>query len=213
MAYFCKSLPNPLSKEEELEFLARLHEGDMEARDVLIERNLRLVVHIVNKNRTADIDFDDLISIGNIGLIKGIDTFNLSKGKCLSTYLTRCIENEILMYFRKIKKRSNEKSLEEPICTDSEGNELLICDVFGGEDEGITNIINKIDFVELYKCLRRLTPMQERVIRLRYGITSLGQDSDGATQKEVAEKLSISQSYVSTSEKKALRKLRTYIKS
>lgn len=200
----CDSFPKPLSREEEAQLLERWLAGDLEARNLLVEHNLRLVAHIVKKYYQND-DVDDLISIGSIGLIKGINTYRPDKGVRLATYASRCIENEILMYFRSRKKTAGDVSLSEALDADGEGNGLLLMDVVASDDD----LADEISSKELCRTLRRivessLDEREGRIIRLRYGL-------DGGkplTQLETAEKCRISRSYVSRLEKRALEKLR-----
>lgn len=201
-----KSFPKPLSTKEEQEFLRMCKQGDKEARDTLIERNLRLVAHIVKKYNTSEKDTDDLISIGTIGLIKAIDTFDMDKGIRLATYASRCIDNELLMMLRSEKKQSKEVYLYEPIGADKEGNEINLLDIIESVDVDIVedmelkqNIKLLYDFVQ-----RNLTKREREIIYLRYGLGARGE----VTQREIAVKLNISRSYVSRIEKKALKKLR-----
>ena len=198
------SFPKPLSREEEKTCLDRWLEGDVEARNVLIEHNLRLVAHIVKKYYQND-DADDLISIGSIGLIKGINTYRPDKGVRLATYASRCIENEILMHFRSRRKAAGDVSLSEALDADSEGNGLQLMDVVAVEDDLADQIGNR----ELCQSLRRkigdcLDEREARIIRLRYGLDG----EKPLTQLETAERCKISRSYVSRLEKRALEKLR-----
>ena len=198
------SFPKPLSREEEKNCLDRWLEGDVEARNVLIEHNLRLVAHIVKKYYQND-DADDLISIGSIGLIKGINTYRPDKGVRLATYASRCIENEILMHFRSRRKAAGDVSLSEALDADSEGNGLQLMDVVAVEDDLADQIGNR----ELCQSLRRkigdcLDEREARIIRLRYGLDG----EKPLTQLETAERCEISRSYVSRLEKRALEKLR-----
>lgn len=198
------SFPRPLSAEEEREYLERLANGDMEARNVLVERNLRLVAHIVKKYYTQTDEQDDLISIGTIGLIKGISSYKPEKGTRLATYAARCVENEILMHFRARKKLQGEVSLSESIDTDKDGNSLYLIDVVGVDDTMYADLQDKEDCALIRKLVHDcLTPREEEIIRLRYG---LGGHAP-RTQREIATKLGISRSYVSRIEKRALEKL------
>ena len=201
------SFPPALSKEEENRLIEAMEKNNKEARDKLIEHNLRLVAHIVKKYYTEKVDQDELISIGTIGLIKGVSTFRSDKGIKLATYAARCIENEILMHFRSLKKTVQDVSINEPIETDKDGNDLTLMDVIA--DDG--NILDDIDFriksEKLYQFITEaLTPREKIIICLRFGLIG-GKEN---TQREVANKLSISRSYVSRIEKKALTKL--YVK-
>lgn len=202
------SFPKPLSKKEEEEQLKLLMAGDRSARDVLIERNLRLVAHIVKKYYALSGDQDDLVSIGTIGLIKAVDTFDVDKNIKLSSYASRCIENEILMYFRNQKKTSLDVSLDEAIDTDKDGNPLTLMDIMSTED----NIIDEIDLKinsEKIRSYVRLLPKRERdIIIMRYGLNG----EKPLTQREVAKYLNISRSYVSRIEKKTLKELKGKLK-
>ena len=197
--------PKPLSPAEEEECFRKMHEGDSSARNKLIEHNLRLVAHIMKKYYTQAEDVDDLISIGTIGLIKGINTYKADKGVKLATYASRCIENEILMYFRGQKKTAGDMSLSEALDVDGDGNSLSVMDVVAQEDD----MAERIGSEEICGNLRRyiaseLTDRESRIVTLRYGL-------DGnipKTQREVAKICNISRSYVSRIEKKALEKLR-----
>ena len=199
------SLPKPLSAAEEREYLRRYAQGDQEARDVLIERNLRLVAHIIKKYYTQSADQEDLISIGTIGLIKGISSFDPEKGARLATYAARCIENEILMYFRSQKKLQGEVSLSDSIETDKEGNALQLMDVVGVDDTMLDDIHDRDSALRLHQIIReRLTTREAEIIRLRYGLGG----TIPLTQREIAASFGISRSYVSRIEKRALEKLR-----
>ena len=199
------SFPRPLSAKEEHEAVARWCAGDLEARNLLIEHNLRLVAHIIKKYYTPDSDQDDLISIGTIGLIKGVSTYRPDKGVRLATYASRCIENEVLMYFRGLKKAAGDVSLSESIDTDGDGNALSLMDILADEDD----MAERIGTSELCDSLRRcvdscLDEREAAIIRLRYGLAGAAP----LTQRETAEACGISRSYVSRIEKKALEKLR-----
>lgn len=197
-------LPPPLSKEEELKCLIECKKGDMEAKNKLIEHNLRLVAHIVKKFERIEKINDDLISIGTIGLIKGIDSFKPDKKNKLTTYVARCIENEILMYFRSNKKNLNNVSLNDAIGHDSEGNEISLMDVIKSDDEDIVEALHRndnINNIDLY--LGILTPREKDIIIKRYGLF----DFDELTQKEIADQMHISRSYVSRIEKRAISKI------
>ncbi len=200
------SFPRPLKPEEERECLERLAKGDMEARNQLIEHNLRLVAHIIKKYYTQAGDQDDLISIGTIGLIKGISTFKPEKKVRLATYVSRCVENEILMYFRSQKKLQGDVSLSDTLDSDQEGNSLSLMDVIRVEDN-MLEVLNARDAcVKLRESIGHcLTEREAMVIRLRYGLDQ----SVPKTQREIAELCGISRSYVSRIEKKALEKLKT----
>ena len=198
------SFAKPLTPEEESMYLARYRSGDKEAKDILIERNLRLVAHVVKKYPGAG-DNDDLISIGTIGLIKAITSYNDSKGTRLSTYAARCIENEVLMSIRQNKKRQNEVSLHDPVGTDSEGKEISLMDRLSMESEDVfEKVETKLRVKELYKRMKSVLGNRERkIVEMRYGLAG----SKGLTQKEIAYLMGISRSYVSRIEKKALKKL------
>lgn len=199
------SFPKPLSAAEEREWLARYAQGDPEARNVLIERNLRLVAHIIKKYYTQNSDQEDLISIGTIGLIKGISSFDPSKGARLATYAARCIENEILMYFRGQKKLQGEVSLSDSIESDKEGNTLQLMDVVGVDDTMLEDLHDRDSALKLRQLVQDyLTPREAEIIRLRYGLGG----TVPLTQREVASSFGISRSYVSRIEKRALEKLR-----
>lgn len=198
------SFPEPLTESEESYYLEKLRQGDEDARNILIERNLRLVAHIVKKYASAG-DGDDLISIGTIGLIKGISSYNTDKKTKLATYVARCIENEILMSLRREKKFQNQVSLNEPIGFDGEGNEVTLIDVLQSDNEDICERLDRDSMVEkLYRNIKNTLQKREQdIIRLRYGLCGC----DPLTQREVAKVMGISRSYVSRIEKKALGKL------
>jgi RNA polymerase sporulation-specific sigma factor len=201
-------LPEPLTQEEEIYFVQRLQDGDMDAKDKLIEHNLRLVVYIAKKFENTGINIEDLTSIGSIGLIKSVMTFKPDKNIKLATYASRCIENEILMFLRKNGKIRSEISFDEPLNIDWDGNELLLSDILGTEE----NVVNKeIESFEekkiLYSAVERLNKRERRIISLRFGL--YGQDE--LTQKEVAELMGISQSYISRLEKKIIDKIKHQI--
>ena len=199
------SFPKPLTSAEEREYLRRYAAGDQTARDVLIERNLRLVAHIVKKYYTQSADQEDLISIGTIGLIKGISSFKPEKGARLATYAAKCIENEILMYFRSQKKTQGEISLSDTIDTDKEGNSLELLDVVGVDDTMLDDIHDRDSALRLRQLVRDcLTARESEIIRLRYGLGG----TVPLTQREIAASFGISRSYVSRIEKRALEKLR-----
>ena len=199
------SFPRPLTAKEEREYLERFQNGDMKARNKLIEHNLQLVAHIIKKYYSSQSDQDDLVSIGTIGLIKAVNTFDSSKGIRLSSYAARCIENEVLMFFRNGKKSAQDVSMNEPIDTDKEGNTLTLMDVMSTEDNIVDNLDIKIKSEQLKKYLVEvLTPRERIIIELRYGLNG----SRPLTQREVAQRLKISRSYVSRIEKKALLTLR-----
>lgn len=199
------SFPPPLSAKEEKEYLAAYRNGDLNAKNKLIEHNLRLVAHIIKKYYANSTHQDDLISIGTIGLIKAINTFNADKGTRLATYAARCVENEILMFFRSQKKTAQDVSVNEPIDTDSEGNPLTLMDIIATEDEIIDDIYKISMIKKLRKEIRKITNPRERtIIILRYGLDG----NKPLTQLEVSQRLDISRSYVSRIEKKILTNLR-----
>ncbi len=201
-------LPPPLSTEEEQELMQRLDEDGDLVRQTLIEHNLRLVVYIAKKFESSGVGVEDLISIGTIGLIKAINTFNPSKKIKLATYASRCIENEILMHLRKITNIRSEISIEEPLNTDWDGNELLLSDILGTDNDIISkNIEEETDRKLLYDAIKKLSPRERRIMELRFGLTKQGEK----TQKEVADMLGISQSYISRLEKKILDRLKKEI--
>ncbi len=201
-------LPEPLSREKEDFYLGLLEEGDQQARDILIEHNLRLVVFLSKKYENTGVDLEDLVSIGTIGLIKGINTFSRNKNIKLATYASRCIDNEILMYLRKTKKLKTEVSIDASLSYDSEGNELHLEDVLGTEKDLVTRgIEEENDRKLMINEVMRLNPRDRDIIILRYGL--LGNKE--LTQKEVAEKLGISQSYISRIEKKVIKRLKTLV--
>lgn len=200
------SFPRPLSQKEEREYLERAAAGDVKARNILIERNLRLVAHIMKKYYTATADQEDLISIGTIGLIKGIETFDLRKGARLATYAARCVENEILMYFRSQKKTAGDISLSDYLETGKDGTALAVQDVVASDEDLFEDLARKEANGKLYRAIDQvLTPRERTVVRLRYGLSG----GHPQKQQEVAKILGISRSYVSRIEKKALEKLRT----
>ena len=204
------SFPKPLTEEEEQHYLALAAQGDLDARNILISRNLRLVAHIMKKYYAQTADQEDLISIGTIGLIKGISTFDTSKGARLATYAARCVENEILMYFRSQKKSSQDVSLSDYIETGSDGAALSLMDVVSG-DEDLLEQANKRQMLQkLCRVLDRcLTEQERQVILLRYGLAG----NSPHRQREVADLVGISRSYVSRIEKRALEKLRAELET
>ncbi len=210
-AYSNNMFKEPLPKEEEEETIKKMLEGDIESRNKLIEHNLRLVAHIVKKYDHDRADMDDLISIGTIGLIKGVDSYQYSKGTRLTTYCARCIENEILMHFRSDKKNSKNISLNEPVGFDKEGNEISFIDILKTPDPDFAMSIhnqNNIDLLSTY--FNVLTKREKEIIEKRYGLNG----KEEMTQKTIAEELGISRSYVSRIEKRALTKmLREFIKN
>lgn len=202
-------LPAPLSHEEENEILSKI-DCDPAARSVLVERNLRLVVYIAKKFENTGIGIEDLISIGTIGLIKAINTFKSDKNIKLATYASRCIENEILMYIRKTSGRRCEMSIDEPLNTDWDGNELLLSDVLGGDEDTVyRNMEQSEDKRTIEDAIEKLSPREQTIIKLRFGIGG-GKEK---TQKEVADLLGISQSYISRLEKKIIDNLRDEIET
>lgn len=199
------SFPKPLSREEEKKYLKLYAEGDEEARNILIERNLRLVAHIVKKYNNTGKETDDLISIGTIGLIKAITTYDPSRGTRLATYAARCIDNEILMSIRSNKKVKFEVSLQEPIGRDKEGNEISLIDILGSNiDQVLDEVYLKLQIKKMYDKLNEvLKDREKKIIVLRYGLL----DGGRRTQREIADMLGISRSYVSRIEKRAIKKL------
>ncbi len=203
-SYSINVFPDKLSKEEEDECLKRLYMGDKDARSKLIEHNLRLVAHIVKKYESKNYDIDDLISIGTIGLVKGIDSYKQNKKTRLTTYAARCIENEILMYFRSNKKHLNNVSLNDSIGFDKEGNEINLIDVVRADNEDISDEINKQYNINLLlEYMECLSLREKEIIVKRYGLYNTKE----LTQKEIAGELKISRSYVSRIEKRAMTKL------
>ena len=210
-SYSNNVFPDHLSNEEESLYVSKMLKGDKEARNILIERNLRLVAHIVKKFETKNVDPDDLISIGTIGLIKGIDTYKENKSTKITTYAARCIQNEILMFFRSNKKNQNNVSINDSIGYDKEGNEINLIDVLKSDDTiDMADIIHKDNNLKLLnKYLKVLSKREKEIIVKRYGLFM----QDEKTQKEIASELNISRSYVSRIEKRALTKiLREYLK-
>lgn len=198
-------LPPPLSKEDELKYLIRAKAGDEEARNILIEHNLRLVVFLAKKYENTTYDIEDLVSIGSIGLIKGINTYKIDKNIKLATYASRCISNEILMFLRKNKRKKAEVSLEDALNYDAEGNELHLEDILGTDADLVPNEYEKqVDKEILSKEIEDLPDRDKEIMTLRYGLNNTKE----YTQKEVAEILGISQSYISRIEKKVIRKLK-----
>ena len=198
-------LPPPLKKSVEEDLVRKSNLGDLDARNKLIEHNLRLVVFLAKKYDNTIYDLEDLVSIGTIGLIKGIKTYKLDKNIKLATYASRCIDNEILMFLRKNKKRNSEVSLEDSINFDNEGNELKLEDVFGTEDDIVEKSLeSKYDKILLEKEVKNLTSRDRDIIEQRYGLFGKKE----LTQKELADKLNISQSYISRIEKKVIKKLK-----
>lgn len=202
-------LPAPLSKEEELEYVIKAENGDLFARSKLIEHNLRLVVFLSKKYENTGVDLEDLVSIGSIGLIKGIKTYKPNKNIKLATYASRCIDNEILMFLRKNKRRRSEVSFEDSLSYDAEGNELHLEDILGTDSDIVTKgIEDENDKKLMYKEIAKLNDRDKEIMILRYGLFNHKE----MTQKEVAEKLGISQSYISRIEKKVIKKLKSIAK-
>ncbi len=198
------SFPKPLRAQEERHYLELAAQGDLEARNILIERNLRLVAHIMKKYYTQSADQEDLISIGTIGLIKGISTFDGTKGARLATYAARCVENEILMYFRSQRKSSSDVSLSECIETGKDGNALSLMDVICSDEDLFDDLSTRETYQRLHEAMDTvLTDRERRILRLRYGLGG----HPPKTQREIADQCGISRSYVSRIEKKALAKL------
>lgn len=203
------ALPEPLNKEDEIKYLSLAKNGDMDAKNKLIEHNLRLVVYLSKKYENTKIDLEDLVSIGTIGLIKGINTYKMDKNIKLATYASRCIDNEILMYLRKNKKRNADVSLEESLSFDAEGNELHLEDILGTDADLVTKQLEDNDLKDtLLKEIEKLPKRDKEIMKLRYGL--FGQKE--ITQKELAKKLNISQSYISRIEKKVIKKIKETIK-
>ena len=199
------AFPRPLSESEEEKYLQLARKGDINARNVLVEHNLRLVAHIVKKYYGTGFEQDDLVSVGTIGLIKAINTFKADKKIKLSSYASRCIENEILMYFRGTKKNALDVSINEEIDSDTDGNALTLMDIMSSEDDIVENLDKKIQTEKLPEYINEtLTPREKLIIKLRYGLDG----KDPLTQREVAKMLKISRSYVSRIEKKALSELK-----
>ena len=202
-----KSFPTPLTSAEEQYYMQKYTEGDLEAKHILIEHNLRLVAHIVKKYQRPEEDNEDLISIGTIGLIKPINTFDPVKNIKLATYASRCIENEILMYLRRNSKTKLEVSIDEPLNVDWDGNELLLSDILGTDEDVISRRLeDEVEITLLGKAINKLTPREQTIIRLRFGLNSA--EGKEKTQKEVADLLGISQSYISRLEKRIMKRLK-----
>lgn len=203
-----EALPPPLSSDEELNLINKLETGDKGVKSVLIERNLRLVVYIARKFENTGVGIEDLVSIGTIGLIKAVNTFDPSKKIKLATYASRCIENEILMYLRRNNKTRSEVSFDEPLNIDWDGNELLLSDVLGTENDIIYKYIEEeVDKKLLHLALQKISGRERRIMELRFGLG----DGTEKTQKEVADLLGISQSYISRLEKRIIKRLRKEI--
>ena len=202
-------LPEPLSKEMEVKYVEMSMQGDESARAKLIEHNLRLVVFLSKKYENTGIDLEDLVSIGTIGLIKGVNTYKLDKNIKLATYASRCIDNEILMYLRKNKKRKGEVSFEDSLSFDAEGNELHLEDILGTEADVVTkNLEQETDKALLYEEIGKLNGRDKEIMILRYGLYN----NEEMTQKDVAQVLGISQSYISRIEKKVIKRLKNLSK-
>ena len=202
-------LPPPLSREEEAHMLEEYAKGSMDARSILIEHNLRLVVYIAKKFENAGVNVEDLISIGTIGLIKAVNTFKVDKNIKLATYASRCIENEILMYLRRSTKLKSEVSLDEPLNVDWDGNELLLSDILGTDNDVVYHRLEEeVNRKLLYGAMAKLAPREKELMEMRFGLKS-GKEM---TQKEVADKLGISQSYISRLEKRIITRLQREIK-
>ncbi len=199
-----KAFLQPLSEEEEKKYLKRLEQGDSKARNILIKRNMRLVAHIVKKYENSNKTTEDLISIGSIGLIKAINNFKVDRNTKLATYAARCIDNEILMHLRKTKKLKQEKKIHDPIGSDKEGNKISLIDILGTPADEVSKEVELLlDGEKLYERLEKLTSREEKVLKLRYGL----KNNPIKTQREIADELNISRSYVSRIEKKAINKL------
>ena len=203
---FLKTFLNPLTPEEERYYLERFRDGDQEAKRILIVRNMRLVAHLVKKYYNGDREMEDLISVGTIGLIKAVNTFDIEKNNRLAAYASKCVENELLMLFRSEKKRGKETSIYEPLGTDSEGNSIRLLDVIECEEEDALERIDRKEKTEkLYELVNTILNEREKeIICLRYGLYRNGE----VTQRQIADQLGISRSYVSRIEKKALKKLK-----
>ena len=202
-------LPPPLTREEENSLVRKVHAGDRAARSTMIERNLRLVVYIARKFENTGISIEDLISIGTIGLIKAVNSFNPDKNIKLATYASRCIENEILMVLRKTSRLKLEVSFDEPLNTDWDGNELLLSDILGTDADLVSrDLDSSIEKEMLYNAIKTLNPREKDIVRLRYG---LGKEKEH-TQKEVADMMGISQSYISRLEKRIIEKLKNELR-
>lgn len=203
-----EALPPPLTKQEETEMIGRLAQGETSVRKLLIERNIRLVVYIARKFENTGIGLEDLISIGTIGLIKAVNTFDTSKNIKLATYASRCIENEILMYLRRNGKLRSEISLDEPLNVDWDGNELLLSDILGTEEDIVyREIENDVERSMLLEAVEKLSERESAIMKMRFGL--IGQEEK--TQKEVADILGISQSYISRLEKRIIKRLKKEI--
>ncbi len=207
VCYVCgqEALPSPLTAEEEKLYLEKLSKGEESAKEKLIEHNLRLVVYISKRFESSGVELDDLISVGAIGLIKAVQSFNFDKNIKLATYASKCIENEILMHLRKVSKRRCEVSLDEPLNYDKDGNELLLADLLSTEGDTVSKDIEKTAEKQLlWEAIQKLNYREQQIMTLRFGL--MGNEEN--TQKEVADMLSISQSYISRIEKKILNRLK-----
>lgn len=205
-----QTLPAPLSSEEEKAIMAKIEAGDERAREPLIVHNLRLVVYIAKKFESSNVNIEDLISIGTIGLIKAVNTFSPQRNIKLATYASRCIENEILMFLRKATQRKNEVSIEEPLNTDYDGNELLLSDVLGSDADEINhNMEQELECSLLLEAVSKLNTREAMIMELRFGLNG----NTEHTQKQVADLLGISQSYISRLEKKIIRRLKTELET
>ena len=205
-----QTLPPPLSNEEEEELLSKLDDNNIEARKILVEHNLRLIVYIAKKFENTGVDLEDLISIGTIGLMKAINTFNNKKNIKLATYASRCIENEILMFLRRSNRLKGEISIDEPLNQDGDGNELLLSDLLGTDEDIVyKNLEDEVDKRLLKSAMEKLTDKEKNIMNLRFGMSGHKEK----TQKEVADMLGISQSYISRLEKKIMLKMRKDITS
>ncbi|MEG1710862.1 MAG: RNA polymerase sporulation sigma factor SigK [Clostridia bacterium] len=206
-AFLCgnEALPKPMTPEEENMYMRLKEQGSIEAKNILIERNLRLVVYLAKKFDNSGIEADDLISVGTIGLIKAVNSFESNKNIKLATYASRCIENEILMFLRKCVKRRLEVSLDEPLNVDGDGNELVLSDILGTESDCVYKGLEATaDMQVLYECMAKLNNRERRIVDMRFGLSG----NDVYTQKEVADLLGISQSYISRLEKKIFARLK-----
>ena len=205
-----QTLPPPLNSEEEEKLLEKLANNDYDAKQILVERNLRLVVYIAKKFENTGIGIEDLISIGTIGLMKGVNTFNADKNIKLATYASRCIENEILMFLRRTNRLKGEISIDEPLNQDGDGNELLLSDILGTEPDTVSKgLEDEVDKKLLRNSMEKLNPREKNIMELRFGFKT----GNEKTQKEVADMLGISQSYISRLEKKIISKMKKEIMS
>lgn len=204
------SFPKPLTREEEQYYLKKSREGDIDSRNLLVEKNMRLVAHIAKKYTTSSLEYEDMLSIGTIGLIKAINTFNFEKGNKLATYASRCIDNEILMVIRNIKKSANDVSLDEPIGKDKEGNEITFIDIITSDDEDVVERITNDGYInKIYDVIDETLSEREKIVIVnRFGLYN----KETKTQQEIADELNISRSYISRIEKKAICKLKKVLK-